>query len=135
MSEFGNSSVLATQTLAEIAEIDRRIASLVELRDGLKRIFVGAQRVEFSDSSHPAATGSNRAVVEHIVVDMLSTTEGGTLKTRELFDGARTISTRLKYVTFRSYLHRLKKRGVIVAEDGAYGSWRLPPIGHSSNSD
>ena len=43
MSELGAYSGLAAQTLAEIAEIDRRIASLIELRDhGISADYVAA---------------------------------------------------------------------------------------------
>jgi hypothetical protein len=124
MSEFGISSDLATQTLAEIAEIDRRIASLVELRDGLKRVFVNASQGEFTEA-HPKMSDSRRTIIEHVVVGMLAKADGYCLKTRELFEGARTISAHLKYVTFRSYLHRLKQRGVISSENAEYGSWKL----------
>ena len=125
MSEFGVSSELATQTLAEIAEIDRRIASLVELRDGLKRVFVNASQGEFAEAPHPQMSDSRRTMIEHVIVGMLAKADGYCLKTKELFEGARTISAHLKYVTFRSYLHRLKQRGVISSETAEYGSWKL----------
>jgi hypothetical protein len=125
MSDFGMSPDLATQTLAEIAEIDRRIASLVELRDGLKRVFVNASKSDFAQTPHTQMSDSRRAMIEHVIVGMLAKADGYCLKTKELFEGARTISAHLKYVTFRSYLHRLKQRGVISSENAEYGSWRL----------
>jgi hypothetical protein len=125
MSDFGMSPDLAIQTLAEIAEIDRRIASLVELRDGLKRVFVNASKSDFADPPHTQMNDTRRTMIEHVVVEMLAKADGYCLKTKELFDGARTISAHLKYVTFRSYLHRLKRRGVISSENTEYGSWRL----------
>lgn len=135
MPDFGVSSDLATQTLAEIAEIDRRIASLVELRDGLKRVFVNASQGEFAQSQRPMTKDPRRTMIEHVVVGMLAKADGYCLKTKELFDGARTISAHLKYVTFRSYLHRLKKRGVISSENVEYGSWKLAENAPGSRHD
>jgi hypothetical protein len=125
MSEFGISPDLATRTLAEIAEIDRRIASLIELRDGLKRVFVNASKRDFTEASLAQMSDPRRAMIEHLIVRMLAKADGCCLKTKELFEGAQTISGRLKYVTFRSYLHRLKQRGVISSENAEHGSWRL----------
>jgi predicted transcriptional regulator len=125
MSDYGIAPALAAQTLAEIAEIDRRIASLIELRDGLKRVFVNASRGDVAEIPCTQLDGSRRAMVECIILDMLESADGRCLKTRELFEGARAVSAHLKYVTFRSYLHRLKQRGVISAADTAYGAWRL----------
>jgi hypothetical protein len=125
MSDFGMSHDLATQTLAEIAEIERRIASLIELRDGLKRVFANASKSDFAETPHTLMSDPRRTMIEHIIVGMLAKADGYCLKTKELFEGARTISAHLKYVTFRSYLHRLKQRGVISSENAEHGSWKL----------
>jgi|SRR3984957_12539093 hypothetical protein len=125
MSELGGRSGLAARTLAEIAEIDRRIASLVELRDGLKRVFANVTGFVPTEAAHLLASRSKSAVTEHVILEMLERANGRPLKTRELFEGARAVSAHLKYVTFRSYLHRLKQRGVITAENAEHGSWRL----------
>jgi hypothetical protein len=135
MSEFGISSDLATQTLAEIAEIDRRIASLVELRDGLKRVFANVSEIALAEAAHLHPSRSRSAVTEHIIMEMLKRANGRSLKTRELFEGARTISAHLKYVTFRSYLYRLKQRGVITAGNADYGSWRLSRSAQGAGDD
>ena len=125
MSELGGYSGLAAQTLAEITEIDRRIASLIELRDGLKRVFANVSGIASSEATYLHPSRSRSAVTEHVIVEMLERANGQPLRTRELFEGARTVSAHLKYVTFRSYLHRLKRRGVITAENADHGSWRL----------
>ena len=125
MSELGGYSGLAAQTLAEIAEIDRRIASLIELRDGLKRVFANVSGITSPEAAHLHPSRSRSAVNEYVIVEMLEKANGQPLKTRELFEGARAVSAHLKYVTFRSYLHRLKRRGVITSENIDHGSWRL----------
>jgi predicted transcriptional regulator len=125
MSELGAYSGLAAQTLAEIAELDRRIASLTELRDGLKSVFARVSRAGPAETAHVLAERSRGALIERVIVEMLETVDGRCLKTRELFENARTVSAQLKYVTFRSYLHRLKRRGVITAQNADHGSWRL----------
>src|ERR1700761_6155264 len=125
MSELGGYSGLAAQTLAEIAEIDRRIASLIELRDGLKRVFANVSGFSSAGTADLHPNRSKSAATEHVIVEMLERANGQPLKTRELFAGARAVSAHLKYVTFRSYLHRLKQRGMITAENVDHGSWRL----------
>jgi len=135
MSQLGGHSGLAAQTLAEIAEIDRRIASLVELRDGLKRVFANVSGAISADAPHLHPSRSRSAATEHVIVEMLERAGGRPLKTRELFEGARAVSAHLKYVTFRSYLHRLKRRGVITAENIDYGSWQLSDSTTSADSD
>jgi hypothetical protein len=123
MSELGAYSGLAEQTLAEIAEIEQRIASLVELRDGLKRVFANVSGGASDAGVHP--NRSRSAATEHVIIEMLERANGQPLKTRELFESARAVSAHLKYVTFRSYLHRLKQRGVISSVNAEYGSWKL----------
>ncbi len=125
--ELGGYSGLAAQTLAEIAEIERRIASLVEIK-GL----ASKESLRMSAGSCPqkpriyTPSRSRSAVTEHVIIEMLERADGRPLKTRELFEGVRAISAHLKYVTFRSYLHRLKQRGVITAENVDHGiGWRL----------
>ena len=125
MSELSGYSNLAAQTLAEIAELDRRIASLVELRDGLKRVFARVSKAGPAETAHVLAERSRSALIEQVIIEMLEAADGRALKTRELFENARTVSAHLKYVTFRSYLHRMKRRGVITAEMADHGSWRL----------
>jgi predicted transcriptional regulator len=125
MSELSGYSGLAAQTLAEIAEIDRRIASLIELRDGLKRVFARVSTSGPAGTVHVHPERSRSALVEQVIIEMLEVADGRPLKTRELFESARRVSAHLKYVTFRSYLHRLKRRGVITAEKANHGSWRL----------
>ena len=138
MSEFGISSGLAAQTLAEIAEIDRRIASLVELRDGLKRVFLNASKGGLGAVAGAQLNDIRRSMIDHVILEMLEKSDGCSMKTRDLFDGARSVSAHLKYVTFRSHLHRLKQRGLITAENVEYGSWRLvqstPDIRHDQSA-
>ena len=61
MSELSGYSNLAAQTLAEIAELDRRIASLVELRDGLKRVFARVSKAGPAETAHVLAERSRSA--------------------------------------------------------------------------
>jgi hypothetical protein len=127
MSELARPSNLATQTLAQIAEIDRRIASLVELRNGLKRVFVSVCKAGNEDLRirDQLFTVSRRAMMEQLILEILENADGGPLRTRELFNRARMVSAHLNYATFRSYLHRLKRSGVIAPENTVYGSWKL----------
>jgi hypothetical protein len=125
MSELVSSSRLKAKTLTQIAEIDRRVASLMELRSGLERVLKNVTGDDALNTSENHLTGSRRALMEHVILKVLEAANGGSLKTKELFDGARAVSAHLNYATFRSYLHRLKRRGVIAPVDSIYGSWKL----------
>ena len=63
--------------------------------------------------------------MEHVILNTLKAADSGSLKTSELFNSVRSVSAHLKYATFRSYIHRLKKRGAIASEDNSYASWKL----------
>jgi hypothetical protein len=125
MSDLISSSELAAQLLGQITEIERRIASLIEFRDGLKRAFVGVNKGDLKVPGDVPLNSCNRVLIEGMILDLLESADGRPLQTRELFSGTLSVSAHLKYTTFRSHLHRLKKRGLISAEDRTYGSWRL----------
>jgi hypothetical protein len=125
MSELVSSSRLTAQTLAQIDEIDRRIASLAELRSGLERVLKNVIGGDALNTPKAHLTSSKQAMMEHVILNILEAADGGPLKTRELFNSVRSVSAHLKYATFRSHLHRLKKRGAIASEDNSYASWKL----------
>lgn len=69
-TELISSSTLAAQTLAQIAEIERRIASLVELRAGLKRVFTNVSRGTGPDAPERNPASSRRAMMEHVILEI-----------------------------------------------------------------
>jgi hypothetical protein len=123
---------LPAQIADQLAEIERRISDLVAVRDGLIRVYmrVSGQRMEIED---PAGADTNcrmnsyhRLMIEGEILDALRATQNSGLATRELFDRACVSNPKLKYNTFRSYLTRLRKRNLVVCEDGQRGFWSLP---------
>jgi hypothetical protein len=113
-------AVLEIQLHEQLGEIGREISRLVAEREALKRILV---RVS-PGRRLPRADGHGRHLVETRVLDILRASKGAAISTRDLLAEVRKSHPGLKEVTFRSQLHRLKKRSLIVAHD-LRGHWRL----------
>src|ERR1700722_14674005 len=123
MSHLVKSFTLSANVRAQLAEIERRIADLIAIREGLLRtsLWVGNDNMEgLSSNSY------NRLLIEREIVETLTAAEGISLPTRELFNRTRATNPWLKYSTFRSHLTRLKDRGIIESETRAHGCWKLP---------
>ncbi|MFA8387621.1 MAG: hypothetical protein ACEPO2_18540 [Pelagibaca sp.] len=83
---------------AEAAALRRQIAKAAAKRQGL----------EFATRKNSI----NRVLAENSVLEALRASEKP-LKTHDLYKAARQTNSFLKENTFRTYLHRMKKRGVI----------------------
>lgn len=122
-----NSAELVAQIQSQLEDVGRRIDDLVALRDGLNRALM--QLVgQLPDKLR--SNGIERSVVENKILEALVTAQGQPLSTQQLFESARLAIPQLKYTTFRSYLFRFKKRGLVASEAGMHGFWQLP--GHRS---
>jgi hypothetical protein len=120
MDNNQTSAVLETQLHEQLGEIGREISRLMAEREALKRILV---RVS-PGRRLPRADGHGRHLVETRVLDILRSAHGAPVSTRDLLAEVRKAHPGLKEVTFRSQLHRLKKRSLIMAHDQR-GHWRV----------
>lgn len=125
MSDLARSTEMEAQIRTQLAEIDRRILNLLEIRDGLQRVLGQTLNRLTGDQRDARWNSHNRLVVESKILEMLENAQGTPVRTQDLFGAAKTASPNLKYSTFRSHLHRLKERGLIGPPFKMHGYWKL----------
>lgn len=113
------------QILAEIETIEAYIKELTVKRDLLQAQLLGSRSIDMGISDVNRKNSAIRIMVESIVVDALKTSNGA-LRSAELLEISRKIDHDLKGSTFRTYLHRMKVKGIICQADRV-GYWRLYP--------
>ena len=126
MPNLVDSSALPSNIRAQLVEIERRIADLIAVRQGLLRMSLWVGNDNMEGPKRIGSNSYNRLLIEREIVDALNAAEGISLPTRDLFNRARAANPTLKYSTFRSHLTRLKDRGIIDSETRAHGCWKLP---------
>lgn len=108
----------------ELSEVEARIKELQDEAAALKRQIGKAvakrQGLEFASRKNSL----NRVLAESSVIEALREAPGP-LSNSVLFKKARMTNPSLKANTFRTYLHRMKLRGVILTARRA-GEWKLP---------
>lgn len=124
MSNDPHESWLETRLLQEIGEINDKIQSLEGERKSLQRLLTSARSKNKITKSVKRKNSLDRAVVEARVHEALS--EGRHLKSSELRKKVASVVFSINESTFRSYLHRMKEKGIIINHNGQRGVWALP---------
>ncbi|MCK0197392.1 hypothetical protein MWN34_10755 [Ancylobacter sp. 6x-1] len=106
----------------EIEQIDVRIRELTQEKSALQRQLLKARQEASGLSEVSRRNSVMRIMIENRVLDALRSANKP-LSSYELFQNARYANFELKENTFRTYLHRLKQRGLI-ASAGQPGRWR-----------
>jgi P2-related tail formation protein len=108
----------------ELSEVEVRIKELQDEAAALRRQIgkAAAKRQGFEFASRKNSL--NRVLAENSVIEALRGSSDP-LSSDVLFRKARQTNTSLKPNTFRTYLHRMKLRGVILTARRA-GEWKLP---------
>lgn len=108
----------------ELSEVETRIKELQDEAAALKRQIgkAAAKRQGFEFASRKNSL--NRVLAESSVIEALREATGP-LSNGTLYRKARQTNLSLKENTFRTYLHRMKLRGVILTAHKA-GEWKLP---------
>lgn len=109
----------------ELEEIESRIESLTSERYALQRQLAKARAQRTGIQNVTRKNSVNRVLAENAVIAALRDS-GKSLATRELYRAALSTNFDLKPTTFRTYLHRMKGRGLIGTASHV-GSWKLPP--------
>ncbi len=109
----------------QLGEISREISRLVAEREALKRVLVRIYGEQGPQRSLPRPNSHHRILVEARILDVFRSAAGAPVSTRDLLAEARKSHPGLKEATFRSHLHRLMKRAVIVPHQGRRGHWRF----------
>ncbi|MFV1571032.1 MULTISPECIES: hypothetical protein [Phaeobacter] len=105
-----------TEVLDRIKELEAEAAAL---RRQIAKAAAKRQGLEFATRKNSI----NRVLAENSVLEALRASEKP-MKTNDLYKIARQSNSSLKENTFRTYLHRMKKRGAI-QNARRVGEWRL----------
>lgn len=105
----------------ELEDIEARIRELEDERRALSRQLAKARAEREGLKFTTRKNSANRVLAENAVLQALRDTTKS-LSTQELYRQARLTNYDLKETTFRSYLHRMKKRGDIRTA-GHVGRW------------
>lgn len=119
-----NLSAYESRLAREVEEIDARIKDLEQERNALLRQMMKARWENDSLRDVTRRNSGNRVMVEQRIIDALEQAKGP-LGSVKLFEFAKRANFELRDTTFRTYLHRMKKRGLI--ENHRRGVWKLPP--------
>jgi len=107
----------------ELEAIDAQIKELQTERQALSRQLAKARAERQGLSFATRKNSMNRILAENAIIEALRTEEKP-LNTLQLYRYALSTNHDLKTSTFRSYLHRMKKRGEIKTAFRA-GTWKL----------
>jgi predicted nuclease with TOPRIM domain len=110
----------------EVEEIEERIKELKEEKSNLLRQIAKAHAERTGIQSVTRKNSLHRVLAENSVVELLK--NNGRAPTAKLFHNAQLTNFDLKETTFRTYLHRMKKKNIIKTSR-AVGYWELvvPP--------
>ncbi|MCF1450529.1 hypothetical protein FS815_27535 [Agrobacterium vitis] len=108
----------------EIEEIEARIRELTNDKAALQRQLMKARRESVPLSDVHRKNSVTRVMIESRIVDALRSAPGP-LSAKELLFEAMHVDFLLKASTFRTHLHRMKKKGLIQTV-GKRGFWTLP---------
>jgi hypothetical protein len=119
-----NESAAAEARLTrEIAEIDRTVSELLQRRRALESTILKLKREDLAAKEVTRKNSINRILVEKSILDQLQS--GRFVSSRSLYMNAQASFYFLNNSTFRSYVRRMKERGLI--ESNRVGNWRLVP--------
>jgi septal ring factor EnvC (AmiA/AmiB activator) len=107
----------------ELEDIEAQIRELEDERRALSRQLAKARAEREGLKFTTRKNSANRVLAENAVLQALRDTTKP-LSTQELYRQARLTNYDLKETTFRSYLHRMKKRGDIRTA-GHVGRWEI----------
>ena len=114
-------ALLETHLLAQITGIEQEITRLQAQRDVLRDLLFRARRENATLRDVTRKNSFDRILIEGKIVDLL-TAATRPVPTQRLWRAAQEVNPRLRSATFRSYLHRLKSRGLIVSAGHGYWS-------------
>ncbi|MEJ6391134.1 hypothetical protein [Gymnodinialimonas ulvae] len=114
----------------ELEDIETKIQGLEDERRALSRQLAKARAEREGLKFTTRKNSANRVLAENAILQTLRESKSA-VSTQVLFREARLTNFDLKETTFRSYLHRMKKRGDI-RTSGGVGYWE---IAHLQSSD
>ena len=117
---------LADRLTAEIRAINKKIADLEAERHALQRVLERTKSEQFIVAGTNRRKNFGKIEVEQEILQTLRRRETP-VSSADLLAAARSVKYSLKAVTFRTYLHRLKAKGLITnLEAVSYTHLTLP---------
>lgn len=108
---------------AEIEAIEAQIHALRADQAALRRQLVKARWQNSTMKDVSRKNSANRIMIEQRVLSDLANA-GKPQASQKLYKSALSVNFELKETTFRTYLHRMKQKGLIEAPSRSM--WRLP---------
>ena len=105
----------------DIREIEREIIILKESKGVLQRLLLEARGRGRSSPVVKRRNSTDRVMIETAVRRALY--KKASVKSRDIYDEVLKVSHDLKHSTFRSHLHRMKEKGLILQH--GRGAWKL----------
>lgn len=122
MSQSAGTSPIERQLLDQIDDIGRRITELEAEQAALRRLLA---KVRFKGAVVKGVTRRNsfrRIAIENRIIEILGES-GRYVSGSEVFRQIKMNNRSIKPSTFRSYLHRLKEKGLIESSVSRRGYW------------
>ncbi len=117
-----HSLVAQEELLAQLGNIERQISELEGERKAVQRLLTKLRQQNLENHDVTRRDSFDRLLVEKQILDTLRGRSRET-STADLFRQARSVNYGLKDATFRSHLHRMKKKGTITSPK--WGFWRI----------
>lgn len=113
---------LEQHILAEIEELERRMAELELEKVGLQRVLMRLKKENVSSHEVGRRNSIDRVLVEARLLEQLRH-EKTALSSSRLYEIAKGVHPDLKESTFRSHLHRMKMKNMIRNVGSRRGVW------------
>ena len=107
----------------EIRALDQKIITLEQERDVLRRQLAKAKAEDISVEIGVRRNSFSRVIAWDLIVKTLQASQGP-VSSGYLFEVVRSINQSLNHSTFRTYLNRMKEKGII-RKSSVRGSWQL----------
>jgi hypothetical protein len=124
--DSGTFKQLEATLLEEIADLSAKIRDLLNQKDAAERLLIRArqQNLLVRRSDVTRKNSINRILVEGAIVQSIERANGP-VSAWNLYKDARLMVPQLKENTFRSYLFRMKERGLLTSVNT--GLWQITP--------
>lgn len=107
----------------ELDQLDRKIGDLLKERESIRRILIRVRHETKLNVDITRKNSFNRISAEHAIIETLKASKKP-VSTRRIAVNVRSVVYNLNDNTYRSYLSRMKARGLIVSKGS--GVWALP---------
>jgi hypothetical protein len=113
--------VLENHLVAQLTDVEAELAKLEAQRNTLRQLLLKVRRENVSLRDVTRKNSFDRILIENRILETLKAASKD-VPTSKLYWAAQIINPQLRNSTFRSYLHRLKTKGLI-APGTDHGHW------------